>query len=31
MDSFLDELGEVVEVERSTDFRRPARRKTVEP
>jgi len=31
MDSFLDELGEVVEVERSTDFRRPARRRTVNP
>lgn len=31
MDSFLDELGEVVEVERSTDFRRPARRRAVQP
>ena len=30
MASFLDELGEVVEVERSTDFR-PARRRTVNP
>jgi len=31
MASFLHELGEVVEVERSTDFRRPTRRRTVQP